>query len=382
MKNRHNNSSKITFLREGLRIFYRNIKVKIRGLERYSGDDEEICQNIINSCYDSKKGYFRASSGNYIAFYSRDFGWCIDSLIRLGYEKEVEKTLEYALRYYSNSGSIHVAINREGIPYNFPDVYSPDSVAYMFRSLRISKSRRLLKRYRSFLDSELKKFEINVIDKDKGIVKEETFSGMRDHVICKASCYDMIMACMLCDEVEKINKIMGEGFLNNILKKYDLKKNLMKYYWSGRYFKDAPNSDLCSGHSNVYPYFLGLIDDQNMIKSSMKNIQSNKLDKPLPLRYGHDDKTKFIALEFFAKDWEKDTAWAMLGMAYIDVLYDVDKKRAKDEILKYQNNIESNKGFVELYDHKSRPYKSLFYTSDNSMLWASMYLDLKNRMKI
>jgi len=381
MVNYPKNNSKITFLKEGLRIFSRNIKVKFKGLEKYSGNDKEICLEIIRLCYDDKKRYYRTSAGNYIAFYSRDFGWCIDSLIRLGHSKDIGNTLEYALKCYAKNGGISVAISREGIPYNFPDIYSPDSVAYMFRSLRIVKNKMLLKRYRQFLNGEIERFENNVIDKDTGIVKKEVFSGMRDHAVCKASCYDMIMACMLYDEVEKINEFMGKGFLDNVLKRYDLKKNLIKQYWTGKYFRDSIDTELCSGHANVYPYFLGVINDKDMLKSSIKSIQKNGLDKPFPLKYGYDNDTKFISLEFFAKDWEKDTVWVMLGMAYIDILSRIDKNAAIAILDNYKKNIEQDKGFTEVYDRNGAPYKSLFYTSDNSMLWASMYLDMDKRLK-
>jgi len=359
MKNPNENPKHI-LLKEAFRIFSRNIKTKIKGLEIYSGNDEEICKSIINSCYDSKNKYFQASAGNYKAFYARDFGWCIESLMRLGYAKEIHNTLEYALNRYSQYSGISVAISCEGIPYNFPNVYSADSTAYMFRCLRISKSKDIILKHRKFLNKEIAKFEENVIDKDSGMVKSEVFSGMRDHVMCKASGYDMIMACMLCNEIDSINKSMGDGFLNNTLKNYDLEHKLIKHYWTGKYFRDGIGKELCSGHTNVYPYYLRIINDRNMLKSSIKSIQENMLDKPFPLKYGYDNTTKFIALEFFTRDWEKDTVWALL---------------------KYKRNIEKYKGFTELYTNKGTPYKSLFYSSDNSMLWASMYLDLKHRLK-
>ncbi|MGV8141013.1 MAG: hypothetical protein ACP5NW_01075 [Candidatus Woesearchaeota archaeon] len=376
------NNSKYALLKEALRIFSRNVKVKINGLERYTGSDEEICTKIIASCYDSKKKYFRASAGNYIAFYSRDFGWCIDSLMRLGYHQEVHNTLAYALECYSIKGEISVAISREGISYNFPEIYSPDSAAYMFRSLRISKSKDLLMKYKKFLNREIKRFEDRVIDKKTGIVKYEIFSGMRDHAICEASGYDMIMACMLCTEIEKINNLMGKKLLNNSLKKYNLKGKFIKYYWTGEYFRDGIGKELCSGHANVYPYFLEIITDKKMLNSSIKSIQKNRLDEPFPLRYGNDGNTRFIALEIFVKDWEKDAIWSMLGMAYIEILSKIDKKSAVEALSKYKKNIEQNKGFIEVYSDDGRPYESLFYSSDNSMLWASMYLDLKHRLKM
>ncbi|MGV8171468.1 MAG: hypothetical protein ACP5OA_02120 [Candidatus Woesearchaeota archaeon] len=382
MVNHHKKNSKLTFFREGLRIFSRNIVVKIFGLEKYPGNDEDICREIIRSCYDYKKKYFRTSAGNYKAFYSRDFGWCVESLMRLGYTKEIHNTLEYALKCYSKNDEITVAISREGVAYNFPDIYSPDSTAYLFRSLRIVKSKKLINIYRKFLDKEIVRFEDNVIDKDSGMIKKEIFSGMRDYAICKASCYDMIMACMLCEEIEKINELMGKEFLRNTLKKYDLKKKLIKYYWTGTYFRDGLQTKLCSGHANVYPYLLDIITDKSMLKSSLRNIQRNNLDKPFPLKYGYDKNTRFIPLEFFAKNWEKDTIWTMLGMAYIQILSKIDKKKAQDELIIYKKNVEYSKGFIELYENTGKHYTSLFYTSDNSMLWAAIYLNLKNELKI
>ena len=59
-------------LSEAKNIFFRNLNVKLNGLKKYSGTDEEICRKIIDNCYNSKKEYFMASNGNYKIFYARD----------------------------------------------------------------------------------------------------------------------------------------------------------------------------------------------------------------------------------------------------------------------------------------------------------------------
>jgi len=366
-------------LREGARIFSRNIDVRMHGLKRYKGDDEQICRKIIDGCYNKEKEFFMASAGNYRSFYSRDFGWCIEGLLNLGYKAEVDNTLRYVMGIYAEKKDITVAINDKGKAFNFPNVYSPDSVAYLYRSLRISKSRKLIIKYSRFLNEQLITFESEVLDK-KGMVKDRRYSGMRDHVKTRSSCYDMIMACMLCDEVDRINKFMGKGYIMNVLKKYGLKKNLLKYYWNGRYFMDGLHDSYCSGHSNTYPYYLDVISDKKMLKRSIRSIIEHGLDKPFPLTYGYSKNTKFIWQEIFVNGWEKDTSWAMLGLAYIDILSRIDKTSARRHLKKYKDNISRSKCFIEVYSDNDY-YRSLFFASDDSMLWASMYLDLKKRLK-
>jgi len=373
-------------IREGMNIFYRNIHVKIKGLKTYEGNDEEICSKIIDECYDKKNKYFRASNGNYKLFYARDFGWCIQSLINLGYDTEVYNTLKYAMEIYHKHDKITVAINDLGKPFNFPEVYSPDSVAYMFRSLRIARTKDLIIKYAEFLNSQLKVFESEVLN-DDGLLQDRHFSGMRDHVNAFGLCYDMIITCMLSDEVDKINNLFtkkggktGEKILDNVLQKYDLKKKLIKHYWNGRYFDDGLNDKYCSGHANTYPYFLDVVQDDKLLKSSIKSMQKNNLDRPFPLKYGYSKKTRFIWQDIFVHDWEKETVWGMLGLAYIDVISKVDKQSAKEYLTEYYRMILKHQCFIEVYSDYE-PYSSLFFTADDSMLWASMYLDLKNRLK-
>ncbi len=383
-----------TIIKEGMRMFKRRRNIS-KYLHPYTGTDEQICRKIINNCYNKQRKYFQVSANinnnatNYLVFYARDFGWCAESLINLGYKKEVLNTLNYALEIYSNRNNkngITVAINPQGKPFNFPDVYSPDSIAYFFRSLRIADAKDLILKYSDFLNREIERFEDIAIDKEKGIVSAKHFSGMRDYSIVKASCYDMIMACSLCNEIDKINKLIGKKILKNTLKKYNLKKNLIKYYWTGTHFKDAPDKNVLSGHCNIYPFFLDVIEDKKIMKSCINELIKNNFDKPFPLKYEHTDKntsrkTKFLWHEFFVQDWEKDAIWAMLGMAYIDVVAKFDKKKAKEYLKLYREEIEHHGGFIEVYDAKGNPYQSWFYASENTMLWASMYLDMKKKLK-
>jgi hypothetical protein len=369
----------LPIIREAMHILSRNITVKIHGLTRYEGNDEEICKQIIDECYDKKNKYFRASNGNYKLFYARDFGWCVQSLINLGYSTEVDDTLKYAMNIYSRHNKITVAINNRGTPFNFPEAYSPDSVAYMYRSLRIAKAKGIILEHKKFLNKQLLVFEKKVLNK-RGIRGKIHFSGMRDHIRAFRLCYDMIMACMLCDEVDRINHTIGKKTIDNVLTKYNLKDKLIKQYWGGKSFDDGLHDKYCSGHTNTYPYYLDIITDKNKLILSIKSIQKENLDKPFPLQYGYSRKTKFIWQDMFAHNWEKNTVWAMLGLAYIDIVSRTDKKMAREYMEEYHRLILRNRCFVEVYSGYE-PYTSPFFTSDDSMLWASMYLDLKKRLK-
>lgn len=368
----------MSLIKEGLRIFLRSGKISFSGFKKYSGTDEEICKNIIDRCYDKEKKFFRTSLGNYPEFYSRDFGMCCELLSKSGYEDKVIKTLEYAMKNFDKSNKITVLITPDDKPINFPDIYSPDSVAYLFRSLRISDAEKLVIKHKEFLNKEIKKFEQTVID--GGIVKKEHFSGMRDHAIVKSSTYDMIMACMLCDEIDKINKIMNKKILYNRLKKYDLKKNLIKHYWNGIYFKNSIDDDSFVSHNNVFPYWLDVIKDKKSLASSINEIQKRDLDKPFPLKYIAEKSDKgFVWQNIFVKNWETDKIWGFLGMPYIKILSSINKNKAKQHLKQYEGLIEKN-GFVEVYDNYE-PFKTFFFASDTDMIWACMYLELKNKIK-
>ena len=88
-----------THLKEAWRIYKRSIKVKIRGIKKYKGDADEICRQAVKACWNGK--YFQVSAGHFSEFYMRDFGWSVDSLLKIGYGQEVRKTLEYVMNVYS-----------------------------------------------------------------------------------------------------------------------------------------------------------------------------------------------------------------------------------------------------------------------------------------
>ena len=85
---------------EAKRMFYRHLKVKGKNFHKFSGNDVQIGNQILDNLWNGK--YYKTSLGHYPGFYARDFGMMIDSLLTLGKRKEVIATLDYALNIYQN----------------------------------------------------------------------------------------------------------------------------------------------------------------------------------------------------------------------------------------------------------------------------------------
>ncbi|MEE9525461.1 MAG: hypothetical protein V3V78_02525 [Candidatus Woesearchaeota archaeon] len=359
---------KLRWIPEAFRIYKRSLRVKRRGVKQYKGNADQICKQIVKDCWNGN--YFQVSSGHFCQFYMRDFGFCIDSLLKLGYKKEVRKTLEYALEIYSKQG-LKTTITPRGKAVDI-FMYSPDSLAYLIRSLRVAKAKDLVDEYRPFLAKEVRKFFELVINKETGLVREDKhFGSMKDEAKRKGSCYDNIMAAMLSNELNNVG-------LFNPLKKYDLKKLIKHMFWNGEFFIDdmQGNKEIVTGDANVFPFWAGIFDNPVMIKRAIKKIQGAKLDIPFPLKYSNVQEHEFIFINMFVPDYETHTCWMHMGPLYVQVVKQVDKKKAAKYKQKYKEIIEKNKNFLEVFNPDGTPFKSKFYYSDESMLWAANYLTL------
>ena len=146
----------LRIIREGIRIGWRGIRIKFTGPTRFDGNAQQICEQVVEACWHRGKGFYAMSLGNYPVFYTRDFGMCIDSLLSLGKRKRVKQTLEWALARYKEYGQIKLIINRKGKPFNFPDVECPDGYAYLLHSLYTLNDKKLIKKYKTFLEKDFR----------------------------------------------------------------------------------------------------------------------------------------------------------------------------------------------------------------------------------
>lgn len=363
---------KLILFSEGMRVFKRRLRMKNGSFKEYSGNAESICRQIINDCYNHEENYFMTSTGHFRQYWSRDFGLCVLPLKQLGHQKKIVSTLDYALNIFRKNKRITTTITPDEKVLDIP-TYAPDSLAYTLHSLAVANDKKLVKKYNGFLKKEVKKFFKIVIDKKSGLVKRKHFSSMKDQSIRESSCYDNVMAAWVSANLDKLN-------LKNPLKKYDYKKIILELFWTKEGFiDDLSGSNIISGDANVFPYFTGLFDSKRMINTTIYNMRKRKLDNPLPLKYSIE-KPKFVWFEIFAKNYEYQNIWPMMGYPFIEVVSKVNKKLARDYLKKYSKMIEKHKTFLEVYTPDGKPYKSSFYYCDEGMLWAAMHLSLSKKL--
>ena len=76
------------------------------------------------------------------------------------------------------------------------------------------------------------------------------------------------------------------------------------------------------------------------------------------------------------RNYESDAIWMHMGLLYVKLFKTMDKEKATEIKQKYQELIEQLHGFPKVLTADGKPYTSLFYTCDRSMLWAVNYLVL------
>lgn len=348
----------------GIKIFKHSVNVNFNGWKRYNGSSEDICKQIINDCWNNN--YFQTSIGHFDDFWTRDFAWCCESLIKLGHKDKVRKTLLFALNNFKKNNKITTTITKKGKCFDFPN-YSVDSLPYLLHSLFIIDKRLILENL-EFFNHQINIFFDKVVDKETSLVKNKHFSSIRDHYIRNSCCYDNCMIGMLAEDLKKIKQI------NNPLKEYNYKKIIKENFWNNNYFIEELNYNKTSGDSLVFPFWTNLFNSKKRFNNCVEKIKELELNNPLPLKYSNNNKGKKVFASVFAQNYEGTAIWSHLGMIYLQLLKRYNKQEFEIQYNKYKRLIENNKNFLELLDEKGKPYKSLFYHSDQGMLWSSMFL--------
>lgn len=84
--------------------------------------------------------------------------------------------------------------------------------------------------------------------------------------------------------------------------------------------------------------------------------------------------------ELFVGDYERDAVWMNMGLCFLDVLKKFSReKELKAYLGQYKRIVEEHQTFLEVFDSRGRPFRTLFYRCDAGMLWASKLVDLVNR---
>lgn len=362
------------YLTQGTRIFFTSWKSRIAPKE-YAGNANQICRKIVRDCWNGK--FFQISTTNFPQFWCRDFGWCTQSLLKLGYEQEVRQTLKYALNRFVEQGEITTTITPGGKPFDFP-TKAVDSLPWLLHSIKVSKF--YYGAYRDFLNREIQRLFDEVVSPSTGLVKRELHvSSMKDFSVRQSSCYDNCMLALLAKELR------GMRGLINPFADFDYPGLLVKNFWNGEYFyDDLSKQEYVAGDANLFPFALGIINDGDKLRSALEMVQAAGLDQPLPLRYtAGREKVNFILQEYFLHNYEGNTVWTHMGPLYIKLIRSVDEWQAKELKDKYTKMVESFLSYPEVLsvveengEKKIKPFRTPFYSCDRGMLWAANYLTL------
>jgi len=156
-----------------------------------------------------------------------------------------------------------------------------------------------------------------------------------------------------------------------------MKNKIKKEFWNGNYFYDDLNKKkYVAGDANIFPFWLGVFDDNKMLKSCIKSMQNEGLAKPFPLKYTKKDSAKTNFARWFVKNYEGNALWMHMGPLYVQLVKKIDKKKAKDYIDAYTLLIEKHKNFLEVFNPDGSVFRSPFYHADEGMLWAANFLTL------
>ena len=326
----------------------------------YSGDAEHICEQVIADCWNGT--FFQASSGHFSDFWMRDFGLSVQALLKLGWKAEVEKTLAWALQEYIAANSVTTTLQKNKA-WDFP-TYAPDSLAFLLHALDSAKQKKLVIGHKDFLEQELERFAQKVIDPVTGLVGQNThFSSLKDNYIRNSSCYDNVMIGLVAQAGKKLGLHVSFMFQE---------ENFVRNYWTGRYFKDDINTTHLAGDANVFPFWTGLITDTFLQNKAIASMQHAQLDKPFPLKYSCLPATQpKIWQAVFAPNYEGNSIWTHLAGCYLGML-----KQAKHISFESTKNsvfeiIEKHKNVLEVFHPDGAPFKTLFYKTDEGMLWAA-----------
>ncbi|MFH1133903.1 MAG: hypothetical protein V1735_05405 [Nanoarchaeota archaeon] len=355
-------------INEGWRIFLRRLRIGLCGYPSYEGSSDDICAAIVDRCWNGT--YFMTSAGHFREFWTRDFGLCIDALLALGHKEKVRSTLAYALDRFSRT-RLTTTINPAGKPFDFP-TYAPDSLAFLLRSLARLHDRTLVDHHRPFLENEIRRFRETVLDEQGAVRKDREFSSINDHGRRRSSCYDTCMAAI----VQRYARELGLDAPCET----DYPRLLKQRYWKGDRFISDLGQGLVTGDANVFPAYCGVCSDA-MAKKALAAIRLLGLDKPMPLKYHAGRTTRGNAYSWLAPGYERHTVWLHLGFAYLDAVAMHEPHLLKPYLDAYDLFIGKYRNFFEVVDDRLRPYHSLFYACDDSMLWAANFLKLKKLIK-
>ena len=358
----------LAMLPSGIRIALSGRIRRFVGFRRIDGDAKTVCTEVVRRCYDRKRGCYTASPETYRDFWARDFGRVVPSLLYLGFEKETTRTFRYALERYDAHGCFRLVISPQGRMFDFP-TYAPDGFALFVYGLSCLRDRRLVSRYRRFLEAELRRFAEGVLEPETGLVRcDRRFSEAQDYAVRSASCYTASMCHLLSRSADSLG-------LDNPLTRYDFQSLIHRTYWNGTYYlDDRSGKTYVSGDACIAPFWTDAArapDEQ--LPSVLEALDDAGITAPLPARYGAGtmEGREMIWMDR-VNPWQRDAVWTCLGLQFLQVIERHAQERYRRELARYEAFIQRIGCFPEvLFARNLALFRSRTYQSETAMLWAA-----------
>jgi hypothetical protein len=379
----------------GLHVASARARRALFGHRRYPGTAEDILRAGLEDCWSGE--YLTASPGHYRQFWTRDTGFAASSLVRLGgpWPDRLLSTLDWAMRVWRDRRS-HITTTINPLlrwPVDIFD-YGVDSLPLLLASLQALASSRdaaiasrtgaLVEQHRAWIAAEVQHFVDVVVDPATGLVRSDrAFSAHRDTFRNGSTAYANAMVALLG------RVVVATGWAPDLLSHQFSREGqtpdwgllLRRHFWLGDRFRDRLGTDETSGEANVWPFHLGLIEDDGdaLLNAALETLRREGFSEPYPLRFdaSHRADGLLLAYRLWSADYQTTTSWTSLGSIYLALLRRVDPATARVELARMRALIERDGTFWEVLDGSGRPWRSRsrLSISDVSMLWGAVLLE-------
>ncbi|HUO55955.1 MAG TPA: hypothetical protein VMU27_00755 [Candidatus Paceibacterota bacterium] len=335
----------------------------------FDGAARDICAAIIGQTWNGR--FYQTGLGHFDFFWARDFGTVARSLVALGHREGMHATIRWALEHYKEAGYVALCLTSEGIGFDEP-FPSSDALAWFLHSVRVAEFP-LSSEDRTFLQNDVRRFCDQFLDAETGLVREyEKIAELRDAVHYRRSAYSVTILALLCRELGLLDIPVPELLKRNYV------EILKRDYWNGEYFDADFGVHAWSSEANLFPFWLGFIEDNEMHGKVIETISRKGLTDPYPIRYTDSPESfSYYAWErYFMPNYQGTTLWTWLGAIYLQVLYQANHVEFGSEYEKFIKLIEEHHNFPEMLNTDGSWYKTLFYRAEEGMLWAAIFLEI------
>lgn len=364
------------FLKEGGRLALRNLQGAFlrSGPRSYRGSGEEICRRVVEDCWNGS--YFRAGLDHLDQFWIRDFAISLEGLIDLGFEDQARDCLRWALLRYERCGAVTTTIFHGSDAVNVFH-YSSDSLPFLLYSLERLGMDEARERFHDLLVMEIGRYRQEIFAVDGRIDTERMFSATKDTMLFSGTCFTHVMAAWCQRLLLRCPKLPGlEGTV-------DLKALLLERFWRGDHFINDVHSApaICSGDANFWPFWCGLVDDEDMLKKSVAAVRAEGLTTPFPLKYHarpYPEKEVFVQ-KCFVPNYQGDSIWTFFSCQWIELAARVDLEEARRDLGRYEEMLQRYGNWIEVFepDGGAALEGNFGHGSDWGMLWAASWPRVK-----